>query len=355
MENLAHTLAGAVICRACGLEKKTAAAMPAILIAANLPDADVFGVLFKESYLDVHRGITHAAAGIIVLSGCLAALIWGISRLVQRDRARRLTFAPIWYVCFLGLLSHPLLDFLNDYGLRPWLPFSSRRYYGDLVGIVDPWMWVIFGSALYLTARARWAKNFWFALGLFLLAIVVLAAGWRMGLCWVAGLGAAVWLIKSIDRSRLHPARVALGIFAVYLGCVAISRNIVLSTARTEGPELVAGKVQRIDVLPRLLGNLQTWEVVIDTADKYYLADVDLHSWRSHPPKFETFPKNLDDPSYEKSLSQSQMAILARFARFPSVEVEQYGGSCTVFLKDLRYARRNLPGWGTAHATVACQ
>ena len=38
----------------------------------------------------------------------------------------------------LGLASHFLLDYLISYGIRPWLPFSGRWYYGDFVFVVDP-------------------------------------------------------------------------------------------------------------------------------------------------------------------------------------------------------------------------
>jgi membrane-bound metal-dependent hydrolase YbcI (DUF457 family) len=351
LENLAHTLAAAVLCKA-GLEKKTPAAMPALLIAANLPDLDVFGVLFGENYLDFHRGITHAAVGVPCLSAGLAGLFWCCSRALDRDSGRRLKFTSLWYVCLLGVLSHPILDFLNDYGLRPWLPFNPTRYYGDLVGIVDPWMWVIFGSALFLVTRLPATRLLWALLATALAALIAALAGWGLCLLWAALLCLAVWGAATLRRRGLHPARVALVVFLIYLGGVEVLRNVVLAAARADGPALIPEKVLKVDVLPRRPGHSDLWTVVFETADQYYLAEVGLQNWRRNPPVLARYYKNLDDACFRQALVQDQMAVMSRFARFPSVSIVREGNSCTVLLRDLRYARETLAGWGVVRATV---
>ncbi len=346
-------MTAAVLCKA-GLDKKTPVAMPALIIGANLPDLDVLGVLFGKNYLDFHRGITHAVLGTVVLSAGLAGLFWLGSLVVSRKPERRLAFGPLLYVCFIGLLSHPLLDFLNEYGLRPWLPFSPKRYYGDLVGIVDPWMWVILGAALFLLSRTLTAKVLWGILGCFLLFLIVLGAGSILGLVWGLALGIVLCAAWYLRRLGFHPARVALLIFIIYLGGVETARRVVLSSARAMGPELISSPILNVDVLPGRWGNTHSWTVVIETEDKYYLADVGLQSWNKRTPSFEGFAKNLQNPYYLSSLSQSQMAVMSRFARFPSVSIQQEANHCTVFLRDLRYTRQNQSGWGGARATIPC-
>jgi inner membrane protein len=42
-----------------------------------------------------------------------------------------------------GVLSHPLLDILNVYGLRLWLPWRAEWSSLDLVFIVDVWIWAL--------------------------------------------------------------------------------------------------------------------------------------------------------------------------------------------------------------------
>jgi hypothetical protein len=91
---------------------------------------------------------------------------------------------------------------------------------------------------------------------------------------------------------------------------------------------------------------------VLETPDKFYLAEVGAWSRFDHPPEFQTYAKNLNDPCYQQSLTQGDMAAMTRFARFPSVDVRKAGDSCVVYLRDLRYARESIPGWGVARAVV---
>src|SRR5439155_865429 len=52
------------------------------------------------------------------------------------------------------VLSHLYLDWQGSYGLRPFLPWSSRWYYADWVAIVDPVFWLA-----PLVAGARWPPD----------------------------------------------------------------------------------------------------------------------------------------------------------------------------------------------------
>ena len=35
------------------------------------------------------------------------------------------------------MATHPILDYANNYGLRPFLPFDGAWYYGDVLFIFD--------------------------------------------------------------------------------------------------------------------------------------------------------------------------------------------------------------------------
>ena len=52
------------------------------------------------------------------------------------------------------MLTHPVLDWLNNYGIRLLMPFSPRWFYGDAVFIIDPWLWLALGGALGAIAVA---------------------------------------------------------------------------------------------------------------------------------------------------------------------------------------------------------
>ena len=65
---------------------------------------------------------------------------------------------------FIVSATHPLLDWTNNYGIRFLLPWSQKWSYGDLVFIVDPYLWLILGGASFLlTARTKLLKFTWAA------------------------------------------------------------------------------------------------------------------------------------------------------------------------------------------------
>ena len=81
-----------------------------------------------------------------------AIAVVGFVYLVWRLRGRRTKdpeLPPRWgllflYACLAGL-SHILLDFTNNYGVRPFWPFSEKWYSWDIVFIFEP---VMFGFLL---------------------------------------------------------------------------------------------------------------------------------------------------------------------------------------------------------------
>src|SRR5262245_19502519 len=193
MDNGTHTLLGAALSKS-RLGRLHRLAPLSLVLAANLPDADIVASLFggKDSYLFHHRGITHSLFGIAIQVPLFAWLMLWIERRCAARLARAASpfvaaaapvappgFAPYLWPALVGLASHPLLDSLNNYGVRPWLPFSDARYFGDLVFIVDPWLWLLFGGvALLAGARTRVGTATWGVLAL--LASAVIYFSWRV-------------------------------------------------------------------------------------------------------------------------------------------------------------------------------
>src|SRR3546814_3459687 len=83
--------------------------------------------------------------------------------------ADRLPIHKGWLLAlaYLGCLSHPAFDWLNNYGIRLLEPFSSRWFYGDMLFIIDPWIWIALGLSVWLSLRreragmARWTRPAW--------------------------------------------------------------------------------------------------------------------------------------------------------------------------------------------------
>lgn len=151
MDNLTHSLVGALIGRM-GAKRLTPRAMPALIVSANLPDIDSFvAPWFGVSARVAHRGFTHGVGGLVVMPFVAAALIWLWDK-VQPGKDGPLNLGGLLLACFLGTLSHPLLDYVTGYGTRLLEPFSHRWFYGDSLFIVDPWIWI----ALILGLEASW-------------------------------------------------------------------------------------------------------------------------------------------------------------------------------------------------------
>ncbi len=150
VENLTHSLLGATLAE---LALPSGATTPQRriffttgIIAANLPDADLLYSRIMPpplGYLLHHRGHTHTLAGLIPLALLLGAtsLLPRIAPHVIRHRTR------LWGLIAVGLLSHIVLDSWNSYGVHPFWPFDTRWYYGDVIFIFEPWLWLLLGVA----------------------------------------------------------------------------------------------------------------------------------------------------------------------------------------------------------------
>jgi inner membrane protein len=155
LEPVTHFLFGAVLGRA-GLNRKTALATATLTLAAEAPDLDVLSRFGGSAFgFNHHRGFTHSFLGIPIDATVVVAFIYLIWRLRGR-KTRNPSLPPRWgllfaYACLAGL-SHIFLDFTNNYGVRPFWPFSERWYSSDLVFIVDPVLLVVLLAALILPA-----------------------------------------------------------------------------------------------------------------------------------------------------------------------------------------------------------
>ena len=127
-----------------GLNRKTALATLTLTLAAEAPDLDVLGRFGGPAFgFAHHRGFTHSFLGTLIC----AAFVVGFVYLIWRLRGCKIkdpNLPPRWgllfgYACLAGL-SHILLDFTNNYGVRPFWPFSEKWYSWDIVFIVEPVM-----------------------------------------------------------------------------------------------------------------------------------------------------------------------------------------------------------------------
>jgi inner membrane protein len=167
MEPITHFLTGACIGRA-GLNRKTAYATLAAVLAAEAADLDIFwGFAGPVEELKHHRGITHTFIAVPFVAAAALGAVWLWHRWREARLARKVTTTPpqepgaptravrqpvrwlwVYIAALISAASHILLDWTNNYGIRPFFPFNPRWYAGSFVFIAEPVLWALLLSAL---------------------------------------------------------------------------------------------------------------------------------------------------------------------------------------------------------------
>lgn len=121
MDNLTHSLVGAALSKT-GLDRLTPLATATLVLAANAPDVDALSYARGSWFaLSFRRGITHGVAALVILPFAVAGVMMAWDQGVRRRRspeAPPARFAPLLLLSFIGLLTHPVLDWMNTYGMR---------------------------------------------------------------------------------------------------------------------------------------------------------------------------------------------------------------------------------------------
>lgn len=309
MDNLTHSLVGLTAAKA-GLERLSPGATLLCVLAANSPDSDVAVLLFGDrwDYLQNHRGITHSIVGVVSLAILLPLIFYGVDRLWARWRAQppKTKLRGLLIASFIASATHPLLDWTNNYGIRPLLPWNPRWVYGDLVFIIDPYLWLVLGIAVFLlvskrsiskSARAKWGERIAFV------AFAVVLAYWG---------GLAFAHSRAVEQGREEAARIA-----------ASNGESVL----------------RLAAMPTLANPLR-WDCVFETDRATYRFRVHLPAENS-PPRVIRYEKPAGALAQVMDTVEQQKAarVFLGFARFPVARLADPGcmTQTLVQLADLRY------------------
>jgi inner membrane protein len=354
VDNLTHSLVGLAAAKA-GLGRQSPYATLVCVAAANLPDIDIVArVRGPAFYLQHHRGITHSIVGTLALAVVLPLLVFAGERLWARLRGRepRARLKGLLVCSLLLSASHPLLDWTNSYGIRPLLPWDGRWFYGDLLFIVDPWVWLVLGGACSLLATARWRVAAWGLLAL-VVTLALFLTGTRPDLgvpngalvLWVAGLAALVVLHFKRVGSRFgwRAPAAALALVVVYCGALSVVQARAHGEASGAAQSLArrdAESVLRVAATPVLADPL-TWRCLSETDRSTTRFDMTLgRTSREDLRNLVSYAKPLGaEAEVVGRASLSEYArVLLDFARFPVARVRREGsGGWVVQFADLRY------------------
>ena len=239
------------------------------------------------------------------------------------------------------------MDWQGSYGLRPWLPWSGRWYYGDAVAIVDPFFWLVPLVALAWGSRRHWLPlALWAAVGVPITIMVLRTDQAGLGLkavyavlCVVAAVGwTRHWF--GVDGRRRAAARAVLAL-AGYGLAQGIASLPAKAAARRAAIARFGSGAQWAALT--VVGRPFSWEPIYASADTVAGDD-----W--------ALPRHLKDPRVQDALQHTfEGRAMVQFARFLTAEVDTkpQGGGLLVFLRDARYTRVARAGWAVVVIRMA--
>ncbi len=347
MDPFAHTFMGASIA-ASGLRKYAPLATAALVLGANAPDIDI-AVAFRGDYsgLAHRRGWTHGILAWLLLPFMVTGLLLAWDKLVRRRRNTGLDPARAGSLLMLsgiGVLSHPALDWLNNYGIRLLMPFDGRWFYGDALFIIDPWVWLALGGVTFMCwSRHRASWLLWGILFLLWSRLI-------LGSSLVPEISKVLWcaalLLLFICRARVGVItgatmpRIMVTLVVFYMSACALASHRMEIYLKGRLQEDGHGDIEQVMVAPTPANPFHN-HVVAETKEKYLLG---RWSWFSESPlqlEPASLPRNSGDKLFLAAAESIAVQRYLSWSRFPYAEIEQGVDGYRVRFLDARYALFN--------------
>jgi inner membrane protein len=191
---------------------------------------------------------------------------------------------------YIGVTAHVLMDLLNNYGVRLLMPFDGRWFYGDVLFIIDPWLWLVLGAGVWMARRQRAPKR----------------------------------------------ARISLMIAAAYVLAMIVSARV----ARAE----IVDRWQQVEGVPPpalMVGPVPMTplrrDVIVDGGDHY---ETGVFTWQPRNVRFDPrmVAKNDRDPRVAIARAAPNIRAFLVWSRFPFWTFEPVAGGTRVTVGDMRFA-----------------
>jgi inner membrane protein len=297
LDNITHTFVGLALAET-GLKSRTALGTATLAIGANFPDIDVIAVPLGKGF-EWRRGTTHGFLALAILPFVLAGIMWLSDKYFRRRSDPSKTPADFRQLAILSAISiatHPILDFMNEYGMRWLMPFVDKWFYADGLYIVDVWLFAA------LVAGVLWSRY----------------------------------------RGSTRPARLALAVLATYTTLMLIITGMGRQQVAAVAPGrrfMVAPSGPPVTFVP--------WarQVLIEEESSYRFG------WYSPSEGLQigtsTLAKGAGDPAVALALRTQRARDFLRWARFPFYRVVQDGKTTVVRIADARYSGDAATGWAS--------
>jgi inner membrane protein len=302
-----------------GLNRKTALATATLTLAAEAPDIDVLGRFGGSAFgFNHHRGFTHSFLGIPLVAAAVLVLIYLFWRLRGR-KTKNPNLPPRWgllflYACLAGL-SHLFLDFTNNYGIRPFWPFSERWYSLDLVFILEPVILILLTLGLIVPSLFSLIND---------------------------EIGASN---KALSKGKLSATLALLAVFA-YWGLREYEHSRAIAVLQSR--DYQAADALRVSAYPYWVNPFR-WYAVAETSAFFATMDVDSLNFNSMSPEVD--PNSQMRIHYKPEETPITLAakntylgrVYLSWAQYPITETEELntdsenGAAYLVRFHDLRY------------------
>ncbi|AXJ00323.1 inner membrane protein [Cyclonatronum proteinivorum] len=350
MDPLAHTLFGASMAEA-GLKRKTALATTTLIIGANIPDVDAVAMFVSADYaLLVRRGWTHGILALLFWPFLLTAFMLWADHLLQKWRVRKgkqRSGPPMhkgWLlgVAFLGVWSHPLLDWLNTYGIRLLMPFDGTWFYGDTLFIIDPWFWLLTGAGVVLArSESRLGLAGWIVLGTALTALITTAEIVPLTAKILWGVGVALIIgMRWSGLYRRHTQKIAAVLLTgaiLYTALMYAGARLTTHHARAalqaQGTEVTAVMANPIPALVTQRTGVAASET------HYYMFFINWLRPETFTLQRDPVPIIAPDEIAQVALQSPDVRGLLNWIRFPHYETRRTPNGWQVYIRDLRFVQ----------------
>ena len=268
------------------------------MIGANFPDIDVIAVPLGVGF-QYRRGITHGFLALALLPVLLAGIMLWYDRHVRRRQDPAATpadFRQLAILSAIAIATHPILDFMNTYGVRWLMPFVDKWFYADGLFIVDIWL---------------------------LLTLIV-------GIVW------------SARSKREGPARVALAAVATYITAMLVITGVGRARVASEFPG------HRFLVEPN---GVVPWrrDVLVEQDSIYQFGTYSLFGGLDMGRRPHGLAKGDRDPAVARARQLPTVQPFLRWARFPMYNIVRENGITYVWISDARY---RAASWATVEVTL---
>jgi membrane-bound metal-dependent hydrolase YbcI (DUF457 family) len=374
MDTITHGIAGALIGKAVFRGEDLFASHPmnrgriitwSLMVGAIFPDSDVVRDLFSHDPLLVitwHRSLTHSLVMLPLWALFLAAATRALASCRKWEAP---SFAALFAIYGIGILSHILLDLVTSFGTMIWSPVRWSRPAWDLIFIVDFTLTAI----LLLPQLLAWVyshpeKSRQRALGMWLVflpaPILIARIGAIVGapisgrvVLTAMGIFAALFLLPALGSWGLkvqHDKWNRAG-FVAALGYVALTIYAhQTALARLQRfAEVDHLQVESLGALP-FPPSLWHWDGLVRTERGVYelrmdltdrpASDGDLLALEHH-----FYPDAFPNSYIETAKRLPEVQKVLWFARFPVTRFHKEGDEAIVEILDLRFpqTRRDRP------------